>query len=181
MRRSGRESEKRGTIGSWILLRSFCTNTPRRSVSQRSQCPPITPRGGAAVLQRGHFRVPSSRESPPVEERSPEYRTGDVSSDVLLLAARYEDAGRRRTRETREVVKGAARVCLFFFSSSGSSIPPGPGFSSSGRLWRSRCAKHRSRSLIKERWFPEKISAIVQKRRYASLGAWQLANRDPAL
>lgn len=64
------EQEERDHGLAWTLSRSFCTNTPRRSVSQSFVCTPLLlPRGGGAtVLQRkrerkrgrDHIHVPPS-------------------------------------------------------------------------------------------------------------------------
>lgn len=106
-RRRGRESEKRGTMGSWTLPRPFCTNTPRRSVSQRSSCPPPV-----RYHEEVCCRSPARARSPPQRDRRENLSLGrredtarslSAASRVLivLLVARCESrpatTGRRRT------------------------------------------------------------------------------------
>lgn len=140
------------------------------------QCPPIstTRRNSSTRSPTRSLPRPSVEEEPPLWKSPRIAKLGDNSSDVFLLAARYARTPRRRdSGEVPSPVKGAARVCFFFFlpSSPGSSIPPGPDF-----FIRTIFGKivSRSRSAVD---YPKKFPPDHPET--AGLAAWRVADEDP--
>lgn len=114
------------------------------------------------------FPRPPLREREPVVEESSDSRTGDISSDVLLLAAGYEDAVGRNSESVPTGERCRERVCLVFLSSSGSPIPPGPDFFI--RTILTKCS-----SIKEHRWFPEEVPADHPEK--ATRQSWSLTSR----